>query len=118
MRQEGKLVGYAFNHIVEDELHVLNIAVDPNSRGKGLGTYLLATVLAKAFEKGARQVYLEVRPSNSAAINLYSKLGFLRTGLRKNYYRDNGEDALLFELLLTEEEARHFGELSVFPKNR
>ncbi|UCE28149.1 MAG: ribosomal protein S18-alanine N-acetyltransferase [Candidatus Coatesbacteria bacterium] len=101
--ENDEVLGYYDIWVYAGEGHLLNICVAPEHRRKGLGKALLENALAAAQGAGAREVYLEVRPSNNAAINLYEKYGFVRLGVRKRYYRD-GEDALLYLLVMSEEE--------------
>lgn len=96
----GTIYAYCLNYLIIDELHVLNLAVSPDYRGRGLGKKLLVKVLETAYTRGARFATLEVRPSNYVAKKLYSTLGFEVVGLRKNYYRDNYENALVLECKL------------------
>ncbi|HWP34383.1 MAG TPA: ribosomal protein S18-alanine N-acetyltransferase [Thermodesulfobacteriota bacterium] len=87
--------GYVIAWLVVGEVHILNLAVDPAARRRGVGRALLVHVL-KAFEaKGATKATLEVRRSNLAAQALYEGLGFVRVGVRRGYYSDNGEDAFV-----------------------
>lgn len=97
VRCERGLAAYAFSYLVPDEMHVLNLAVAPEYRGIGLGKFLLAGLLQRGVLRGAKTVTLEVRESNVIAQRLYFGLGFRRIGIRRNYYRDNGENALLLE---------------------
>ena len=83
--------------LMGDEAHVVTIAVRPDWRGRGLGQWLMLTLLAHARTGGAKVISLEVRPSNESAIRLYSTMGFVQVGKRKRYY-PNGEDALVLEL--------------------
>jgi ribosomal-protein-alanine N-acetyltransferase len=92
------IVAYSFNYIVADELHVLNLAVHPDFRGRGHGKQLLSAVLKYAVSRGATYATLEVRQSNAIAKTLYSSMGFEVVGIRKNYYRDNLENALVLEM--------------------
>ncbi len=94
---DERLVGYSYNFIVVDELHVLNIAILPDKRGLGFGRLLLTEVLTQAAERGVVYAMLEVRVTNLVAQTLYSSMGFRVGGLRRRYYRDNGEDALVLE---------------------
>lgn len=80
---------------VADQIHINNLAVHPDHRGRGLGTRLLARVLAEADALGAPNVTLEVRRSNSAAQRLYANAGFHVKGVRPNYYTQPIEDALV-----------------------
>ena len=84
---------------VADEAHVMTLAVPPGSRRRGLGRALVRAALAAPALAGVRQVHLEVRPSNGTARALYASLGFVETGVRKDYYGD--EDALLMTLGLS-----------------
>jgi len=96
--QDGRLVGYICPLLVVDEGHILNVAVNPAQRGKGIGRLLVEKVLAECRDGGAEFVSLEVRPSNVDAIALYKGVGFVECGRRKRYY-ENGEDALLMEYI-------------------
>ncbi|WP_320669861.1 ribosomal protein S18-alanine N-acetyltransferase [Patulibacter defluvii] len=88
------LVGYAIVSRYDDAFHVMNVCVEPNRRREGIARALLDHVIAAAGGSEAR-LTLEVRPSNTAARALYDRLGFLSVGTRRNYYRDDGEDALI-----------------------
>lgn len=90
-----KIIGYCGAWIVIDEAHITNIAVLPEYRGKKLGESILSKIMEVAREMGAISMTLEVRVSNIVAQNLYRKLGFENGGIRKNYYTDNQEDALV-----------------------
>ncbi len=94
------VVGYLCLWLVADEVHVTNLAVHPVHRHRGIGRYLLGTLLEHCRQQGARRAVLEVRPSNDAARRLYEALGFRQVGLRQGYYFDTGEDALLMEARL------------------
>jgi ribosomal-protein-alanine N-acetyltransferase len=96
----GSLLAYSFNYIVVDELHILNVAVAPEWRRRGLGRRLLDVVIRTGTEQGARFATLEVRVSNLVAQQLYESFGFRVTGRRRAYYRNNGEDALVMERTL------------------
>jgi ribosomal-protein-alanine N-acetyltransferase len=93
--QGGRLAGYLVAWLVEDELHIGNIAVDPELRRRGVGRALLSYCLARAAERGVARATLEVRESNDAAIALYEESGFLPVAMRKRYYDDNDEDAIV-----------------------
>lgn len=95
----GRLVGYICPMQLLDEGHILNVAVDPDLRGCGVGRLLVQQVLDDCRAAGAAFVSLEVRVSNHAAISLYKKLGFAEVGRRKRYY-ENGEDALMMEYVI------------------
>lgn len=91
------LLAQSFNYIVADELHILNIAVDPRYQGQGYGKFLLREILRLAVERGVTIAILEVRRTNRRAQNLYTRHGFKLTAIRPKYYRNNSEDALVFE---------------------
>lgn len=94
-RREEIVVGYAGMWVVLDEAHITTIAVDPPQRGQGIGEGLLIAMIEQAGERGARWMQLEVRRSNAVAQALYRKYGFRDVGVRRNYYSDNGEDAIV-----------------------
>ena len=100
MDVDGRIVGYICPMLVLDEGHILNVAVDRNFRGRGIGRLLLERVIIDCRLQNAEFVSLEVRPSNIAAISLYEQLGFIVTGRRKAYY-ENGEDALMMEYIFS-----------------
>ncbi|PSL41683.1 ribosomal-protein-alanine N-acetyltransferase [Planomicrobium soli] len=89
------IVGYCGLWLVLDECHVTNIAIRPDERGKKLGERLMKAAMEIAKEQGAILMTLEARVSNHVAQNLYRKLGFKNGGIRKRYYSDNYEDALV-----------------------
>lgn len=93
----GRMVAYAMGWVVADEAELANVAVTPESRGRGLGTRLLRRFMADAARRGARKVYLEVRESNAAARALYERHGFRVVGRREAYYRSPEEDALVMK---------------------
>lgn len=86
--------------LVVDQAHINNLAVRPELRGRGLGTQLLAAVIAEAAHLGASALSLEVRASNAPAIQLYQRAGFKKVGDRKNYYTKPVEDALVLSFML------------------
>jgi ribosomal-protein-alanine N-acetyltransferase len=90
---QGSVIGYIGCWIIIDEANITNVAVLPEFRGQKIGEALLRTAMELARLKKATKMSLEVRVSNFVAQNLYSKLGFKRGGIRKNYYSDNSEDA-------------------------
>lgn len=98
LEQDGQIVAYGVMSVAAGEAHVFNVCVDPSWQRHGLGQLLMGTMLEFARERKASTAYLEVRPSNQAAVKLYEKLGFRRVGLRKDYYpADQGrENALIF----------------------
>lgn len=89
------IIAYICCRMIADEMHILKIAVSPGWRHKGVALWLLETCLAQAAKKGAGATFLEVRPSNLAAIGLYSKLGFDIVARRPRYYPETREDALV-----------------------
>jgi [ribosomal protein S18]-alanine N-acetyltransferase len=95
VKDGGLVAGYLVFWVLQPEIHILNIAVKPDLRKNRLGDLLLDYLLDYSAEKGVEEIFLEVRPSNTGAFNLYSKKGFVVNGLRKNYYAEDQEDALL-----------------------
>ncbi|KGX85074.1 ribosomal protein S18-alanine N-acetyltransferase [Pontibacillus litoralis] len=91
----GQVVGYCGLWVIIDEAHITNIAIVPDFRGKKLGKLLFEAVLLRARERGALQLSLEVRVSNIIAQKLYRSFGLIPGGIRKRYYTDNQEDALV-----------------------
>lgn len=100
--REGRVEAYGVMSVAVGEAHILNLTVRPESQGQGLGRKLLQHFLSLALRHNADLVLLEVRPSNTPALALYSKMGFNEIGVRKNYYPGpNGrEDALVLALNL------------------
>ncbi|RKY04844.1 ribosomal-protein-alanine N-acetyltransferase [Candidatus Poribacteria bacterium] len=98
-----EVVGYVDIWITEEEGHITNLAVSPRHRRKGIGSMLLKHALDYARSKGVKKVWLEVRRSNLAAQRLYAKFGFKAIGVRRGYYTDTGEDALLMGVDLDED---------------
>lgn len=97
---EGRIVGYVLFWFLPEEVDIHNIAVHPDFRRHGVGRLLLEQVVAAARHQDRVRVTLDVRFSNVPAQNLYRSFGFVTRGVRKGYYSDNGEDALVmaFEL--------------------
>ncbi len=94
------LVGYGVMSTGAGEAHILNLCVRETMRGRGIGRTLLRQLLDLAAEAGVEDAFLEVRPSNLAAIRLYQSLGFVQVGVRKGYYQAAGgrEDATVLRL--------------------
>ena len=92
---DGSVVGYAGLWSIFDEGHITNVAVHPDYRQRHIGEAIMKRMLDCTLREDIVHHTLEVRPSNEAAISMYSKLGFKVEGRRKNYYADNGEDALI-----------------------
>jgi [ribosomal protein S18]-alanine N-acetyltransferase len=92
----GTVVGHLICSRYDTVWHLMNIAVDPRLRRKGVATALLKALLERIDDgSGSAQLTLEVRPTNRAAIKLYEQFGFRSAGTRPRYYQDNGEDALI-----------------------
>jgi [ribosomal protein S18]-alanine N-acetyltransferase len=89
------IAGYLIYWFVIDELHILNLAVSPQYRRQGIARALLCEVIRRAQEKHLQTAWLEVRPSNRAALSLYHSCGFERVMTRRRYYSDTGEDAFV-----------------------
>ena len=94
MIARGNMIGYLFSHVVDDDVQILNIAIDIPFQHKGYGEQLLSYFLDQFNTDSS--IHLEVRKSNFPAINLYLKFGFHETGTRKGYYSD-GEDAIIMQ---------------------
>ena len=93
--EDTDIIGFAGCWISFDEAQVTNIAVTVIQRNKGCGKLLMEQMMCAAVARGVERMTLEVRPSNMPAIRLYERLGFSAVGVRKGYYQDNGEDAIL-----------------------
>ena len=93
---EGDLIiGYAGVWIMFDEAHMTNIAVDPDYRKRGVATGMILSLMKEGLKRGAERMTLEVRENNHSAQRLYASLGFAYAGMRKHYYTDTGENALI-----------------------
>ena len=93
--RNNKIAGYAGMWIVIDEAHITNVAVLKEYRGKKIGKMLMERQVKDSIVAGAVKMTLEARVSNVTAINLYKKTGFIEVGVRKKYYDDNNEDAVI-----------------------
>jgi ribosomal-protein-alanine N-acetyltransferase len=91
----NKLIAYIGMWVIFDEGHITNLAVHPAYRHQGVGKFLLINFIKAAREKKIKHLTLEVRRSNAVAQELYQKMGFVHMGVRKKYYLDNNEDALI-----------------------
>jgi ribosomal-protein-alanine N-acetyltransferase len=100
-RPEIILAGYIFARAIAGEAEILNLAVVPEHRQRGLGDGLLGATLGTLAEKGIGTVFLEVRESNEAALRLYGARGFRPVGLRADYYEKPRENALVLRLDLS-----------------
>ena len=94
-RGQDFITGFLGTWYMVDEAHIISVGVRGAFRGSGIGELLVIAAIEQAMDRRAAVVTLEVRPSNMAAINLYRKYGFKEKGLRKGYYADNREDALI-----------------------
>ncbi len=92
------VIGYIVCWLVADEVHILNLAVDHSFRRRGLAKSIVLAALKRAHQKGAKRAFLEVRSSNTAAKKLYLDLGFTGTSVRRDYYDEPIEDALVMTL--------------------
>ncbi|WP_245583461.1 ribosomal protein S18-alanine N-acetyltransferase [Paenibacillus assamensis] len=95
IEENSTIIAYAGMWTVIDEAHVTNIAVHPDSRGHGYGEQLMQTLITEAAAQGMNKMTLEVRVTNEVAQRLYRKYDFEPAGVRKGYYSDNNEDALI-----------------------
>ena len=99
--EQGRLVAYAVLMFGVDEAHLLNITVDVDAQGRGIGAWLLGEMMNLARSRGAARLFLEVRPSNHVARHLYLCAGMREIGLRKRYYPSEGqtrEDAVVMAI--------------------
>lgn len=101
---EGKVVGYALYSVLFEDCELYNIAVSPENRGQGIGNEMLSAVLNDCLRRGGEILRLEVRNSNLAARSLYRKFGFIEEGIRKNYYQNPTEDAILMHLSMEKQQ--------------
>lgn len=97
-RENNILFGYGGFWLLQEEMNIVNIAVHPENRKKGVGKELLKHLLTEGLKEGAKFATLDVRVGNTAAKRLYENAGFITIALRKKYYSDNGEDALVMWL--------------------
>lgn len=93
--QNGAVCGYVGSQTVLDETDMMNIAVNPDCRRQGIAAALISELVARLKERGSHILRLEVRVSNAPAIALYYSMGFIQLGIRKNYYRNPKENALI-----------------------
>ncbi len=99
---EGEIIGYMGLWFILEEGHITNVAIAPGFRGKRRGEVLMRFVIQIMAKEGMERMTLEVRASNMPAQRLYERLGFVKAGVRKGYYSDNREDALIMWLDLDE----------------
>lgn len=100
--RDGQAIGYVGCQTVLDEGYITNVAVSPDCRRQGVGRALIAELVQRARAQGLSFVTLEARASNAPAIALYEGAGFVRVGVRKNFYTAPTEDAVLMTLFLKE----------------
>lgn len=93
--ENGQVYGYVGSQTVLDESDMMNVAVDPRFRRQGIARALIEVLIAELAKMGSRCLRLEVRVSNESARALYARMGFQQLGLRKNYYHNPKEDALI-----------------------
>ena len=103
---DKRVIGYICANYVADEGHILNLAVHPDFRRKGIAKTLVENILEELKETDCRFLYLEVRASNNAARELYEGFGFSVVGTRKKYYNKPEEDAVIMSLRLDSEMLR------------
>ncbi len=96
--EDNRILGFIVFWLIIDEAHLANFAVDAEVRCRGIGRMLLEHGLKVCYDGGARVSFLEVRAGNAPAIHLYEQAGYHTAGVRKQYYQDNKEDALLMNL--------------------
>ena len=94
-KKEKEIVAYCGLYVIQDEGQITNVAVKSTCRGEHIGTNMLNELINQAKNKGAKNFTLEVRLSNKVAIHLYEKLGFKNVGIRKRFYNNPVEDAMI-----------------------
>ena len=100
IEEDSQVKGFLLGRVLGDEWEIENVVVAEEARNRGLGAGLVGEFVKIAGAQGGQTVYLEVRETNAAACRLYEGRDFVRTGKRKNYYRDPEEDAILYGLRL------------------
>lgn len=94
----GVCLGYIGLYILPDGAEIMTLAVEPDARGRGVGTLLVSAALRRLQSRGVQTVFLEVRAGNAAARTLYERCGFVLCGARRGYYKKPAEDAALYRL--------------------
>ncbi len=95
-KETGQIVGYAGVWLIQEEGHITNVAVHPDFRRKHIGMAIVDVLMKESRKRAGTLTFtLEARKSNTAAIELYKKFGFLEVGIRKGYYQENKEDAVI-----------------------
>ncbi len=100
MDEQGEAEGYICFWVFDHKIQLINIAVRPEKRGRGIGEHLLREMIRVGISREVQEIWLEVRTSNLTAQRLYERLGFAAVGRRPLYYRDTNEDAILMTLSL------------------
>ena len=95
--ENGEILGYCGVVMAQDEGDITNVAVKETMRRKGVGSLLLESLISETAKRGVKKLFLEVRAGNTKAIPLYEKYGFKNVGIRKNYYQDPVEDAIIMK---------------------
>ena len=97
-KKDNLMIGFIIFSPINPEAHILSISVRNEMQSKGIGTFLLKSMLDQCKVMNYKKIFLEVRVSNVKAINFYEKFGFSKDAIRNNYYTNNSEDALLMSL--------------------
>ena len=97
LRADGRIAGYLFMMTLFDECHIMDFAVHPEYRRKGIGKKIIFHLIERMKMKAVKKIFLEVRCSNFPAIDLYQKAGFVEIAVRKGYYADPKEDAMILQ---------------------
>lgn len=97
--EDDRIIGYIGMYVSAPEGEITNVAVAPNARGKGTGKALVEAVKQWALDHGVTRIVLEVRVSNAPAIHIYETAGFVKLGVRKNFYQFPTEDAFVMEVV-------------------
>lgn len=95
VRLGKEVVGFIDYWIIRDEVHLINVAIDPLYQRRHLASFLMNHLENVVHERSIKKIFLDVRKSNEGAIRLYEKFGYKEIGLRKKYYSDNNEDAVV-----------------------
>jgi len=96
VKETGQIVGYAGVWLIQEEGHITNVAVHPDFRRKHIGMAIVEVLMKESSKRAGTETFtLEARKSNTAAIELYKKFGFIEVGIRKGYYQENNEDAVI-----------------------
>ncbi len=106
---DGRVAGYIDFWNAGAEIHLINIAVDPEARRHGVASRLMETLIGYATQNKVYEIYLDVRVSNQGAIELYKRFGFSNLMIRRGYYQDNNEDAQVMSLVLSKPTADQAG---------